>query len=120
MTSIAEIFRAALNKELENKWGGQSELARETGFSLSKIHSLTTGARKSYEDDSRLIAEKLGYPGRRYEDFLDIGRRELGLPFDTKSKAEPSPEVFAYLEKARVVLEGPEAELFKRMIDKFG
>lgn len=75
MATINDIFRAALNKELENKWGGQTALAKETGFSLSKIHSLTTGARKSDEETTRLVAEKLGYPGRRYEDFLDIARQ---------------------------------------------
>lgn len=31
-----------------------------------------------------------------------------------------APEVKGYLDKARKALEGPEAELFKQMIDKFG
>lgn len=35
------------------------------------------------------------------------------------SEAPPSPEVAGYLEKARAALEGPEAELFKQMINKF-
>ncbi len=117
MTSISEIFRAALNEALKEQWGGQTNLAQSTGFSLSKIHSLMTGARSCSEDDHRVIAEKLGYPGRRYEDFLDIGRRALGLPVSRKGNP-PSPDVAGYLDKARAILEagGQDAEVLKRML----
>ena len=94
-------------------------MAKETGFSLSKIHSLTTGARKSDEETTRLVAEKLGYPGRRYEDFLDIGRRALGLPVAGKAdETPPAPETAELLNQARRIIEagGEKAETLKNLI----
>lgn len=120
MVSVSEIFRAALAASLKDRWGGQTQLAKETGFSTGKINNLLTGARKSYEDDCRLIAEKLGYPGRRYENFLDIGRRALGLPVASKNgDPPPSPEVKELMDKTRKVAEmgGDKAAALRTMIE---
>jgi len=78
MNDIFEIFRCALNETMSTLKVSQTDLARKLGCSLSKIHSLRSGVRKPYENDSREIASILGFTS--YEDFLDIGRAKLGLP----------------------------------------
>jgi len=83
MNDIFEIFRSALHETMNTLKVSQTDLARKLGCSLSKIHSLRTGARKPYENDSRQIASILGFTS--YEAFLDIGRAKLGLPIVTIS-----------------------------------
>ena len=114
MSTYHEIFIAALNA-INQQHGDQTAVAKATGLTPQKINNMLAGIRKSTEDERRAIA---AFYKHSYQSFLNIGRAALGLPLAAKT-APPSPEVAEYLTKARKVLEGPEAELFKGMVDKF-
>lgn len=119
MAEIHVIFQASLGCLLNH--GDQTGLARATGLNVKRINHLATGERRGSEDDRRLIAAALGYPGRQYEDFLDIGRAALGLPLVSRPASAPpppTPEVSGYLAKARAIIEsgGQKAETLKNMI----
>lgn len=113
MTAVHDIFRKALESHLSH--GSQKAIANKSGLTLSKVNKIVTSELKGSEDDRRVIAAALGYPGRRYEDFLDLGRRALGLPVARKDPP-PAPEVAEYLDKARKLLEGPKANVVKEFI----
>ena len=117
MTTIPEIYRAAFEVLTSDQWGIQTKLSKKTGFSTGKINNLARGERHGSEDDRRLIAAALGFPGVKYEAFLDLGRRELGLPTLATREKPPAPDVAAYLDKARTALEGPNAGLVKDLLN---
>lgn len=81
MKDFDEIFRAAL-KAATSERGAKSKLARDTGLSSPFIYRMLKGSQYGSEATRRKIAAALGYPGSRYEEFLNIGRRELGFAVD--------------------------------------
>lgn len=112
MNAVHDIFRKALEPHLSH--GSQKAIANKSGLTLSKVNKIVTGELKGSEDDRRAIAAALGYSN--YEDFLDIGRRALGLPVARKDPP-PAPEVAQWLQKAQQVLEGPKGEALKTVIE---
>lgn len=117
-TPIVQLFKAAYLELVPTggREGKQKEVVYQSGVPQSTLSSIIAGRRAGTEEQRRAIAEALGY---KYEDFLDLGRRALGLPsVDKLSTVPPSPEVAAYLDKARSVIEagGKEAETLKGVI----
>jgi transcriptional regulator with XRE-family HTH domain len=73
MEDINKTFQAALEHFL-TKRGDQAALADRTDVSTSHINDILKGRRGGTEEKRRALAAALGYPGRHYEDFLDLGR----------------------------------------------
>jgi transcriptional regulator with XRE-family HTH domain len=78
MENIDEIFRAALGQFL-TKRGSQRKLAFDIGIDAPSLNQILKGTRAGSDNTRRKIAAGLNFEGRKYEDFLNIGRRELGL-----------------------------------------
>jgi transcriptional regulator with XRE-family HTH domain len=76
MVSIKEIFSAGM-RFLVPKMGSQADLAAKTELKTGALNHYFLGRREGDELTRRKIAAALGYPGRQYEDFLDIGRAIL-------------------------------------------
>lgn len=74
MSSIEEIFRAAVLDAIGEQRGAQSRLAKAAGVHPPYLNGILKGNKPGTDDVRRAIADALGYPGRKYEDFLDIGR----------------------------------------------
>ena len=75
MEDISIIFRTALNHFFENgKWGIKTEIAKRSGLIPVQVSDILSGKVYGSEEQRRAIASACGYPGRAYEDFLDIGR----------------------------------------------
>jgi transcriptional regulator with XRE-family HTH domain len=93
---ISKIFREAITHSLDKgEWGKKSQLAKKIGIAPSQLHDILIGRRYGTEEQRRALAAALGYPGRTYEDFLDIGRKllageatELGTPPLSHAKME--------------------------------
>lgn len=81
MEDIDKIFSTALEISLKG-YGSQRKLAREVGISNTYIWKLLNHVKYGSEATRRKIATALGYPGSRYEEFLNLGRRELGIAFE--------------------------------------
>ena len=80
---IEEIFKAALCKILnELPYGSKSGVARAAGISRQQLNNIEVGRVMGDETQRRAIAGALGYAGRAYEDFLDIGRSLLNIAAD--------------------------------------
>lgn len=73
MSNIDSIFRAAMLSLMGTKRGDQIKLARKADVHPPYLNRIVNGGNGS-DDVYRKIAAALGYPGRQYEDFLDIGR----------------------------------------------
>jgi transcriptional regulator with XRE-family HTH domain len=76
MEDINKIFQESLQYSL-TKRGDQAVLARKAGVSTSQLNDILKGRRSGSEEMRRILAAALDYPGRHYEDFLDIGRAIL-------------------------------------------
>ena len=86
MHSIEEIFRASALAVIDGKRGVQARIAREAGVQSPYLNAILKGAKPGVDEVRRKIAAALGYPGRAYEDFLDIGRTILtGEPAKTSA-----------------------------------
>ena len=80
MKNLSTIFHSALAKCLEGQpWGSKTKLAKEAGITTGMLGDILAGRAYGSEETKRSIASALGYPGPKYEDFLNIGRRILGL-----------------------------------------
>lgn len=86
MKTLSEQFSAALKGGLREAHITQAELSKRSGISKSQINDILKGRAYGSEETKRSLAAALGYPDRRYEDFLDIGRRILA-----GEDPEPSP-----------------------------
>ncbi|MDR2946600.1 MAG: hypothetical protein LBV79_07645 [Candidatus Adiutrix sp.] len=75
--SIEEIFRAAAGDLIGQQRGGQARLSKASGVHPPYLNAILKGHKAGSDDVRRRIAEALGYPGRRYEEFLDLGRALL-------------------------------------------
>ncbi len=73
-----EIFRTALRAEVRESLETQSGIAKSAGLSVAYLNDLIHGRRFGTEAVRRRLALHFGWP--HYEGFLNIGRRELGLP----------------------------------------
>jgi transcriptional regulator with XRE-family HTH domain len=73
MEDITKIFQEALQHFI-HKHGDQSALADQAEISRPYLNDLLNGRRGGTEEKRRALAAALGYPGRHYEDFLDLGR----------------------------------------------
>ena len=109
---IHEIFRKALQLKIEH--GLQTRIAEATDINIKKINHIHTGENRGTEDDRRAIAAYLGY---EYEQFLNLGRKALGLP-EVKTQAPP-PGLGEYLSKTAQVMEGPDGEHLKAVVEAF-
>ena len=97
MESIDEIFRVSLNVCLQ-AWGSKSKLARDTDISLSYLWKILSGSKYGTDDTRRRLAAALGFAGPQYENFLNIGRRQLGL-LEARLPDAHSSEVEEWKEK---------------------
>jgi transcriptional regulator with XRE-family HTH domain len=87
--SIDPIFNAALKAEKRRHGHGfQEKLANDVGITPQYVSGLMRGKKYGGEDTRREIARVLGYES--YEDFLDIGRKELGLYREKESTSDVS------------------------------
>jgi len=80
MEDINKIFRAALEYVFEHtltRHGDQIALANSAEVPATTLNDILKGRRGGSEDTRRALAAALRYPGRQYEDFLDIGRAIL-------------------------------------------
>ena len=87
MENIEEIFLTAFKSKIK-LWGTQARLAMETGISKQRINDILHERVPCGDVTRRKIAHAFGYSGSQYEEFLNIGRRELGL---IKAEPEPAP-----------------------------
>ena len=96
MTTIEQIFRESANFLIGGKRGAQARIARETGIPASYVSAILSGAKPGTDEARRKVAAALGYPGDRYEAFLNIGRNILAKrdPF-SGGPATPSDEDLA-------------------------
>jgi hypothetical protein len=78
------------------------------------MNNILAGSRRSDEDERRAIASELGY---EYEQFLNLGRKALSLP-EVKTQASP-PKLNDFLGKAVSVMEGPDGEHLKAVVEAF-
>ena len=75
MEKTLSAFQAALKYELDKKGrGAQVRLTEALNLSSGYVSMVVRGLREGSPDFQRSAAEWLGYPGRKYEDFLEIGR----------------------------------------------
>jgi len=75
---VVDAFRAALRYfEKKHGRGFQARLSKLTGIPRSSLNDMMTGDYCSTEKRRRQIASALGHS---YEEFLDLGRKLLGLP----------------------------------------
>jgi transcriptional regulator with XRE-family HTH domain len=79
MADFDEYFRAALLDAVKGR-GAQARLARDSGIGPSYINNIVKNRDSGSEATRRALAAALGFPGRRYEDFLDKGRALLASP----------------------------------------
>jgi len=78
MKNIDEIFRACL-QHFRPKFRSTRSMALTLGFAPEYFHQVFKGTRAGAGSDDyrRNVATALGYPGARYEEFLQIGRDKL-------------------------------------------
>ena len=120
MEDISKIFLFAFNAVFEKKHGAQVALARATGIDPSYLNRILKGTAPGSDQNKRAIAEALGYPGKKYEDFLDIGRQALGLIKAQTKKNPISPETESYLMAALSILTDPRMRpMFQHEIDHY-
>lgn len=117
MENFNELFRAAL-KALTRSRGAKSNLVKDTGLASPFIYRMLKGSQYGSEATRRKIAEALGYSGSKYEEFLNVGRRELGLLAENeadlnKIKKEESDDDKTWKEKYLAKVEEHEATLRK-------
>lgn len=98
MTTI--FLKAALHL-LTGKWGEKARLARETNIDVGYLNRILSGKAPGSDNNRRAIAAALGYPGAKYENFLNIGRdllagkepRELDPAPPPATRAVPEDEL---------------------------
>jgi phage repressor protein C with HTH and peptisase S24 domain len=73
MEDLNKIFQTALGLKLTRR-GDQAALARQIGMSTTTLGDIKSGRRNASDEKKRALAKALGYPGRQYENFLDLGR----------------------------------------------
>jgi hypothetical protein len=95
MEDINKIFRAALEYVFEHtltRHGDQIALANSAEVPATTLNDILKGRRNGSEETRRALAAALDFPGRLYEDFLDIGRAILaGRPIPTPPADYVSP-----------------------------
>jgi len=112
---INAIFLAALEPFIKNeKRGLQTKLAKVARLTPQKINNILNKTRRSNEDERRAIASELGY---EYEQFLNLGRKALGLQ-QVITPATP-PKLSEFFSKAVQVMEGPDGEHLKAVVEAF-
>ena len=80
MTDLSDIFVASLEKHLKDQpYGIKTRIAKAVGISPSHLGDILAKRTYGTEEKRRAIAAFFGYLGGKYEEFLNIGRRELGL-----------------------------------------
>ena len=93
MEDINSIFKAGLEHFMTRR-GDQAALSARSGVSTTQINDILKGRHGCTEEKRRVLAAALGYPGRQYEDFLDLGRAVLAgqpipaTPADQLSEAD--------------------------------
>ena len=95
MSNIDDIFRAALLHSMGPERGAQARLARSASVHPPHLNRIIKGG-SGADEVYRKIASALGYPARKYEDFLDIGRAIL----EGKEPPEPEPHLLTTDEMA--------------------
>ena len=86
MEDITKVFISAVESVLKTDHGAQKELAVKSGIDPSYLNRILNKKTPGSDNTRRKIATALGYPGPRYEDFLNIGRAILA------GKEPPEPE----------------------------
>lgn len=86
MADFDEQFRAALLDAVKVR-GAQARLARDSGIGTSYINNIVKGRDSGSEATRRALAAALGFAGRRYEDFLEMGRAII----EGREAPQPSP-----------------------------
>jgi transcriptional regulator with XRE-family HTH domain len=95
MESLSKAFLVALKLLIDGRARGQKvALARKAGVSPSLFNDILASRKYGSEETRRAIAAALGYPGRKYEDFLDIGRKTLGSLEAAADESAIQPRVF--------------------------
>ncbi len=94
MADFDEYFRAALLEAVKER-GAQARLSRDSGIGTSYINNIVKGRDSGSESTRRALATALGFPGRRYEDFLEVGRallegREIPRPAESSAPVDDS------------------------------
>ena len=85
MADFDDYFRAALLDAVKAR-GAQARLSRDSGIGTSYINNIVKGRDSGSEATRRALATALGFAGRRYEDFLELGRALL------EGREPPAPE----------------------------
>lgn len=82
MKDLSKIFVAALKDAIKDgPWGVKTRLAKEAGISTGMLGDILAERAYGTEETKRALAAALGFPGAKYEKFLDIGRAiQAGKP----------------------------------------
>ena len=91
MEDTSKVFQKSLQHFLTRR-GDQAALARRAEISPSQLNDILKGRRNGSDDLRRTLAASLGYPGRLYEDFLDLGRAALGLLPEQPAERDPAEQ----------------------------
>lgn len=111
MENIDAIFAAALSEKTAS-WGSKRKLSIATGLSEQYIGKIARGVKRGSESTRRKIADALGFPQKKYEEFLDIGRVVLaGSDGSSESEIqEETPTENNYGNDTEYVAEPPSEE----------
>lgn len=75
LNDINSVFVTALRHLLAGRpRGSKRQLAERLGISTGHFSDILNARRGTSEEQRRLLAETLGYPGAQYEDFLALGQ----------------------------------------------
>jgi transcriptional regulator with XRE-family HTH domain len=75
LSDINSLFIVALRRLLDQlPRGSKRRLAEHIGVSTGHFSDILKGRRGTSEEQRRRLAEVLGYPGARYDDFLALGQ----------------------------------------------
>lgn len=86
MSTLDEYFVAALRSFVEKEKSQRAFALKYGVITPDFLSKILLGKKYGSEETRRAIATSLGYEGRKYEDFLDIGRSLV------EGKEPPTPE----------------------------
>ena len=75
---VHTFFRAALCKSLrKTTFSQRADLARYCNLNVKRLHLIETGHEQASRQEQKILASALGYPGKKFSDFLKLGSQAM-------------------------------------------